>query len=106
MPQRSWSAKRERQYEHIKDSATDRGEPEDRAEDRRPYRQQGNARRPARRERRQNFRARTCRPVGVVVNDRTQRCRRTDRDQLAEEAQRKKRQGPVDDDQGPAATSS
>jgi hypothetical protein len=26
MPQRAWSAKRERQYEHIKDSALDRGE--------------------------------------------------------------------------------
>jgi hypothetical protein len=28
MPQRAWNAKRERQYEHIKDSAKDRGEPE------------------------------------------------------------------------------
>lgn len=33
MPQRSWTAKRERQYEHIKDSAKDRGESEDRAEE-------------------------------------------------------------------------
>jgi hypothetical protein len=27
MPQQAWSNKRERQYEHIKDSAEDRGEP-------------------------------------------------------------------------------
>jgi len=33
MPQRAWSAKRERQYEHIKDSAEARGESEDRAEE-------------------------------------------------------------------------
>ena len=33
MPQRAWSAKRERQYEHIKDSALERGEPEDTAEE-------------------------------------------------------------------------
>jgi len=33
MPQRAWSAKRERQYEHIKESALDRGEPEDTAEE-------------------------------------------------------------------------
>jgi plasmid stabilization system protein ParE len=33
MPQRAWSAKRERQYEHIKDSALERGESEDTAEE-------------------------------------------------------------------------
>jgi plasmid stabilization system protein ParE len=33
MPQRAWSAKRERQYEHIKDSAKQRGESEDTAEE-------------------------------------------------------------------------
>ena len=33
MPQRAWSAKRERQYEHIKDSARQRGESEDTAEE-------------------------------------------------------------------------
>ncbi len=33
MPQRAWSAKRERQYEHIKDSAEQRGESEDTAEE-------------------------------------------------------------------------
>ncbi len=33
MPQRAWSAKRERQYEHIKDSARERGESEDVAEE-------------------------------------------------------------------------
>lgn len=33
MPQRAWSAKRERQYEHIKDSAEERGESEDVAEE-------------------------------------------------------------------------
>jgi len=31
MPQRAWNAKRERQYEHIKDSAEERGMPEGRA---------------------------------------------------------------------------
>jgi len=33
MPQRSWSAKRERQYEHIKESAEERGESEDTAKE-------------------------------------------------------------------------
>jgi plasmid stabilization system protein ParE len=33
MPQGAWSAKRERQYEHIKDGLLDRGESEDTAEE-------------------------------------------------------------------------
>jgi hypothetical protein len=33
MPQRAWSAKRERQYEHIKDGLLDRGERTDKAEE-------------------------------------------------------------------------
>ena len=33
MPQQAWSEKRKRQYEHIKDSARERGESEDRAEE-------------------------------------------------------------------------
>ena len=33
MPQEAWSAKRERQYEHIKDSLEDRGTSEDKAEE-------------------------------------------------------------------------
>ena len=33
MPQNAWSDKRERQYEHIKDSALERGESEDTAEE-------------------------------------------------------------------------
>lgn len=33
MSQRAWSDKRERQYEHIKDSAQERGEDEDTAEE-------------------------------------------------------------------------
>lgn len=33
MPQQGWSAKRERQYEHIKESALERGEDEDTAEE-------------------------------------------------------------------------
>ncbi|MGH9056664.1 MAG: plasmid stabilization protein [Acidimicrobiales bacterium] len=33
MPQQSWSNKRERQYEHIKEGLEDRGEPEDLAEE-------------------------------------------------------------------------
>jgi hypothetical protein len=33
MPPRTWSDKRERQYEHIKDGLRDRGEPEDTAEE-------------------------------------------------------------------------
>ena len=33
MPPRSWSAKRERQYEHIKDGLRERGEDEDTAEE-------------------------------------------------------------------------
>ncbi len=34
MPSKAWSDKRERQYEHIKDSYEDRGEDEDEAEER------------------------------------------------------------------------
>ena len=33
MPPRAWNAKRERQYEHIKDSLEDRGTSEDKAEE-------------------------------------------------------------------------
>jgi hypothetical protein len=33
VPQQAWSDKRERQYEHVKQSAEDRGESEDRAEE-------------------------------------------------------------------------
>jgi hypothetical protein len=33
MPQRAWSRKRERQYEHIKDGLLERGEVEDKAEE-------------------------------------------------------------------------
>jgi plasmid stabilization system protein ParE len=33
VPQKAWSAKRERQYEHIKDSLEDRGKSEDTAEE-------------------------------------------------------------------------
>ena len=33
MPQRAWSAKRERQYEHIKGGLEERGESEDKAEE-------------------------------------------------------------------------
>jgi hypothetical protein len=33
MPQQQWSAKRERQYQHVKDSAEDRGKPEKEAEE-------------------------------------------------------------------------
>ena len=33
MPQQAWSKKRERQYEHIKDSAEERGESEDTAKE-------------------------------------------------------------------------
>ena len=33
MPQAAWNAKRERQYEHIKDSAEERGEDEDTAKE-------------------------------------------------------------------------
>jgi plasmid stabilization system protein ParE len=33
MPPKAWSAKRERQYEHIKDSLEDRGTAEDKAEE-------------------------------------------------------------------------
>ena len=33
MPQRAWSAKRERQYEHVKEGYEERGTPEDLAEE-------------------------------------------------------------------------
>ncbi len=33
MPQKGWSAKRERQYEHIKDSEREQGRSDDRAEE-------------------------------------------------------------------------
>jgi len=42
MPERAWSAKRERQYEHIKDGLRERGEPDDnRGGDRGAHREQG-----------------------------------------------------------------
>jgi hypothetical protein len=33
MPQQAWSAKRERQYEHIKESLEDRGTPDEKAQE-------------------------------------------------------------------------
>jgi hypothetical protein len=33
MPQQAWNAKRERQYEHVKDSLKERGTPEEKAEE-------------------------------------------------------------------------
>jgi len=33
MPQRAWNAKRERQYEHVKEGLEERGSPEDEAEE-------------------------------------------------------------------------
>src|SRR5947207_15905448 len=33
MPQRAWNAKRERQYEHVKEGLEERGRPEDEAEE-------------------------------------------------------------------------
>jgi hypothetical protein len=33
MPENAWSAKRERQYEHIKESYEERGKPEEKAEE-------------------------------------------------------------------------
>src|SRR2546426_4776176 len=33
MPQRAWNAKRERQYEHVKEGFEERGRPEDEAEE-------------------------------------------------------------------------
>ena len=42
MPQQAWSKKRERQYEHIKESVKERGASEDKAEgDRSADREQG-----------------------------------------------------------------
>ena len=42
MPQKAWTDKRERQYEHIKESYEERGAVEDKAEEmRRPDREQG-----------------------------------------------------------------
>jgi hypothetical protein len=40
MPQKAWSKKRERQYEHIKDGLEERGKPEDLAEVRRQINKQ------------------------------------------------------------------
>ena len=41
MPQKAWSAKRERQYEHIKSGLRERGESEDTAEEIAAHCQQG-----------------------------------------------------------------
>ncbi len=42
MPRQSWSPKRERQYQHIKEGELERGEDEDTARgDRSPHREQG-----------------------------------------------------------------
>jgi len=90
MPQKAWSAKRERQYEHIKDSLEDRGTSEDKAEEiaartvNKERAQHGEARRSSRLSRtdissgrRGGLRSGTNRPKGRT------------RDQLYEEAKRK-----------------
>lgn len=57
MPQNQWSGKRERQYQHIKDSALERGEGKDRAEE--------IAARTVNKERAQHGEARTASPTSV-----------------------------------------
>ena len=70
MPPRAWSEKRERQYEHIKDSLEDRGTSEDKAEEiaaRTVNKERASGGRvPARREGRLGCRARTCLPAAAA----------------------------------------
>ena len=68
MPQQAWSNKRERQYEHIKESAKDRGASTKQGEgDRGAHGQQGarSVRRGARRRR--GVSCRTCRPAAAAA---------------------------------------
>ncbi len=89
MPQSAWSAKRERQYQHIKDSARERGENEKRAEE--------IAARTVNKERAQHGEARTANPKTLQDTPAPVRGGRRShsgaqgrtREQLYEEARRK-----------------
>ena len=89
MPQKAWSAKRERQYEHVKESVKEQGaSAEEGGGDRRADGQQGARPEPARRRRRRGPRARTSRPGrrGGCAPGRTGR-RAATKEQLYNEAQ-------------------
>ena len=102
MPQQAWSAKRERQYEHIKAGLKKRGRSEGAAEE--------IAARTVNKERARPARPRSRPPVadGYLVGPSRRAAiargpgGRT-RDQLYEEAKRKNITGPVEDDEGAAA---
>ena len=104
MPQRAWSKKRERQYEHIKEGVLERGEDEDTAEE--------IAARTVNKERARAGEARESSRTSTedISSGRRGGLRshkgpggRT-RDQLYNEAKREEHQGPLEDDQGPART--
>ena len=67
MPQQAWSAKRERQYDHIKEGLEKRGEDEDTAEEIAARTVKRNGLAPARPKNRAEARSTTSRPADVAV---------------------------------------
>ena len=102
MPQRGWSAKRERQYEHIKDGLLERGTPEEQAEE--------IAARTVNKTRAQAGEAETSSPTSRNDLSPSRRgglrshtgARGRTYQQLYDDAKRRSRPGPFDDEQGPA----
>ena len=99
MPQRSWSAKRERQYEHIKDGLLDRGEP--RTRPRRSRRGPSTRSAPAAVRRRQRAHLDRRHLVGRRGGLRSTRAGGPHPRQLYAEA-KTGHQGPLEDEQGRA----
>ena len=100
MPQQAWSAKRERQYKHIKEGLEERGESEDKAEE--------IAARTVNKERAQAGEAKDVEPV---VDERhlvqpagrppvAQGSRRPDQGPALQRGQEEEHRRPVEDDQG------
>ncbi len=104
MPQRAWSAKRERQYEHIKDGLLDRGRtrtPPRRSRQEPSTRNVRGQARPGSRVRRRRTTSRRAGAVGCgrIVGRAAAPCAALQRGQGEE------REGPFQDDQGPTRTS-
>ena len=104
MPQQAWSAKRERQYEHIKEGLRERGTSEDKAEEIAARTVNKERAGPARRASRRGS------PATDISSGRrgglrsgTRRAKGRTRDQLYEEAEGPGHPGPLEDEQGAAA---
>ena len=97
MPQRAWSKKRERQYEHIKEGVLDRGEDEDTAEE--------IAARTVNKERARHGEARQASRTSTQdISSSRRGGLRSHRGPALQRGPAEGRQGPLQDDQGPART--